>query len=338
MTEQAPLLSARGLVKTFAQRGSAFGRSSASVRAVDGVDLDLVEGEVVSLVGESGCGKSTLGRVLLRLLEADSGTITFDGQDVRAAKGDALRALRRQMQIVFQDPYASLDPRATVGDSIAEGLRVHGVAGNQRHRRVEESLALVGLEPYHARRYPHQFSGGQRQRIGIARALAVEPRFLLADEPVSALDVSIQSQILNLLRDLQRRLSLTVLFVAHDLAVVEHLSDRVAVMYLGRIVELGSRDRVFAGPLHPYTGALLSAVPVPDPTLASTRRRVVLQGDLPSPANPPPGCRFHTRCPFAIDVCRRDVPELRELAPGHTVACHRAEEVQSGSLRLVMTA
>ena len=337
MTDQPALLIARDLVKTFPLRASAFGRVSGSVRAVDGVDLDIAAGEVLSLVGESGCGKSTLGRVLLRLLEADSGSIQFDGHDVRAAKGDELRALRGEMQIVFQDPYASLDPRATVGDSIAEGLRVHGVPSRQRKGRVEESLALVGLEPYHARRYPHQFSGGQRQRIGIARALAVEPRFLLADEPVSALDVSIQSQILNLLRDLQRRLSLTVLFVAHDLAVVEHLSDRVAVMYLGRIVELGSRDRVFASPLHPYTGALLSAVPVPDPTLASARRRVVLQGDLPSPANPPSGCRFHTRCPFAIEVCRRDVPQLRPLAPGHTVACHRAEEVQSGSLRLVTT-
>jgi oligopeptide transport system ATP-binding protein len=320
---RTPLLSARGVVKRFDVRGGVFGRAVGSLRAVDGVDLDVFPGEVVGLVGESGCGKSTLGRVLLGLLPADEGTVTFDGRDVVGAKGRDLRALRREMQLVFQDPFSSLDPRATVGDSIAEGLRAHGVPARERRDRVQAALDLVGLEPYHARRYPHQFSGGQRQRIGIARALAVEPRFLVADEPVSALDVSIQSQILNLLRDLQARLDFTLLFVAHDLAVVEHLCDRVAVMYLGQIVEIGTRDRVFGTPEHPYTEALLSAIPVADPEAPRIRHR--LKGELPSLLDPPSGCRFHTRCPIGVmGVCDVEVPHLAPapLDPGHLASCH----------------
>jgi oligopeptide/dipeptide ABC transporter ATP-binding protein len=321
------LLELRGVEKSFPLRAGTFGRIYGYIRAVDGVDLDVGAGEVLGLVGESGCGKSTLGRLMLRLLEPDAGTVTFGGLDILAAKGATQRRLRASMQIVFQDPYSSLDPRATVGDSIAEGLRVQKVPRSEIEGRVDAALAMVGLEPYHARRYPHQFSGGQRQRIGIARALAVHPRFLVADEPVSALDVSIQSQILNLLRDLQRRLDLTLVFVAHDLSVVEHLCDRIAVMYLGRIVELGSREDVFDRSHHPYTMALLSAVPVPDPT-RSRRNRIVLQGDLPSPANPPAGCRFHTRCPFRRPTrCHDEVPPLRTLTEGHAVACHYAEEI-----------
>jgi peptide/nickel transport system ATP-binding protein len=323
------LLEVRGVEKRFPVKGGAFGKTTGQVRAVDGVDLDVHEGEVLALVGESGCGKSTLGRVMLRLLEPDAGTVHFGGEDLLAAKGDRLRKLRGAMQVVFQDPFGSLDPRATIGDSIQEGLRVQGVPAKERVDRVDAVLSLVGLEPYHARRYPHQFSGGQRQRVGIARALAVQPTFLLADEPVSALDVSIQSQILNLLRDLQRRLSLTMVFVAHDLSVVEHLADRVAVMYLGRVVELGTRDEVFTRPQHPYTKALLSAVPVADPERASVRQRIVLAGDVPSPLNPPGGCPFHTRCPWRQATrCDSERPALREIRPGHLAACHWAEELE----------
>ncbi len=321
-----PLVEVRDLVKSFPLRAGVFAKLSGSVRAVDGVDLDIHAGEVLGLVGESGCGKSTLGRLVLGLLAPDSGIVRFDGRDVTDAGRAARRHrhdLRRQMQIVFQDPYSSLDPRATVGDSVAEGLRAHGVPAAERRGRVEEVLALVGLEPYHARRYPHQFSGGQRQRVGIARALAVSPRFLVADEPVSALDVSIRSQILNLLRELQAQLDFTLLFVAHDLSVVEHLCDRVAVMYLGGIVEIGSRDEVFGSARHPYTQALLSAIPVPDP--GRPRRRVRLSGELPSPLAPPPGCRFHPRCPIAVSgVCDAEEPRLlpAEDGPGHLASCH----------------
>jgi oligopeptide/dipeptide ABC transporter ATP-binding protein len=318
-----PLVRIRGLSKRYPIRAAGFGPTVGEVRAVDRVDLDIRSGEAVGLVGESGCGKTTLGRCLLRLIEPTDGSVTFDGQDVLAAKGRELRRLRKEMQIVFQDPYSSLDPRATVGDSIAEGLRVHGVARNLRHDMVVASLELVGLEPYHARRYPHEFSGGQRQRIGIARALAVDPRFLVADEPVSALDVSIQSQVLNLLRDLQQRLDFTLLFIAHDLSVVEHLCDRVAVMYLGRIVEVGTRDEVFGAPQHPYTKALLSAIPVPDPL--RVRNRVPMRGELPSPLDPPPGCHFHPRCPFVQrGTCDVDDPALLATpdGPAHLSACH----------------
>ena len=317
------LLEVRGLVTTYPVRGGAFARGTDRVRAVDGVDLDVHQGEALGLVGESGCGKTTLARSILRLTEADEGTVHFDGRDVLGASGRQLRQLRRELQVIFQDPFSSLDPRATVGDSIAEGLRVHGVERRDRRDRVAEVLELVGLEPYHARRYPHEFSGGQRQRIGIARALAVEPRLLVADEPVSALDVSIQSQILNLLRRLQQELDFSLVFVAHDLSVVEHLCDRVAVMYLGRVVEVGTRDEVFGDPLHPYTQALLSAIPVPDPS--RRRTRVALSGELPSPLDPPTGCHFHPRCPIAVaGVCDVHDPRLLPRVPGggHLAECH----------------
>jgi len=321
--ESRPLVVVKGLHKSFPVKGGAFQRVVGHVQAVNGVDLEIREGEALGLVGESGCGKSTLGRALLRLDDPDEGAVEFDGRDILGLKGKELRDLRKEMQFIFQDPFSSLDPRTKIGDSIAEGLRVHGVPRDQRSKRVLESLELVGLESYHARRYPHEFSGGQRQRIGIARALAVNPRFLVLDEPVSALDVSIQSQILNLLKELQRDLKLTMLFIAHDLSVVEHLCDRIAVMYLGKVVEIADRDELFDSPTHPYTQALLSAIPVPDPTL--TRERVILQGDLPSPLYPPPGCRFNTRCPIAVTgVCNMFEPTLLPVADGseHLASCH----------------
>jgi oligopeptide/dipeptide ABC transporter ATP-binding protein len=321
-----PLLEIRGLVKHFPVRRGLFGRETGQVRAVDGVSFDLGQGEVLGLVGESGCGKTTTGRCILRLIEPTSGTVRFAGQDITRLSRRELRPLRRQMQVIFQDPYSSLNPRLTVGSMLGEALAIHGLArGAKARARVAELLDLVGLSPDHARRYPHEFSGGQRQRIGVARALAVEPRLIVADEPVSALDVSIQAQIVNLLQELQRKMGLTYLFVAHDLSVVEHISDRVAVMYLGRIVEMAGAEALYHAPQHPYTLALLSAVPMPDPD--RRRSRIVLKGDVPSPASPPAGCPFHPRCPSARERCSREEPALRELAPGHVSACHFAEEL-----------
>lgn len=317
------LLALRDVAKAFPVKGGAFQRVVGYVQAVDHVDLDVYEGEALGLVGESGCGKSTLGRLLLRLIEPDGGSVKFAGTELVGLPHKELRTIRRDIQIIFQDPFSSLDPRTPIGDSIAEGLRVHGFDRKERSRRVYETLELVGLESYHARRFPHEFSGGQRQRIGIARALAVEPRFLVCDEPVSALDVSIQSQILNLLKQLQDELNLTLLFIAHDLSVVEHLCNRIAVMYLGRIVEVAERDELFARPTHPYTDALLSAIPVPDPTRVRLSRPLI--GEVPSPLNPPSGCTFHPRCPIAVEgVCNVEEPALRPVADvaGHEVSCH----------------
>jgi oligopeptide transport system ATP-binding protein len=317
-----PLLRVSDLKKHFPINGGLMSREIGRVQAVDGVSFTIDRGETLGLVGESGCGKSTTARCVLRLVEPSAGEITFDGKDVLRAGGHALRAMRRNMQIVFQDPFASLNPRMTIGSILGEALTIHKLASSasEREDRVAGLLVKVGLMAEHMRRYPHEFSGGQRQRIVIARALAVEPKFIVCDEPVSALDVSIQAQVINLLEDLQAELNLTYLFVAHDLSVVEHISDRVAVMYLGRIVEMASANDLYRNPRHPYTQALLSAVPVPDPKVK--RKRILLQGDVPSPLNPPRGCYFHTRCPVAEARCRQDPPELKEEPGGHFVACH----------------
>jgi oligopeptide/dipeptide ABC transporter ATP-binding protein len=311
------LVEVRDLIKHFPIEGS-----DDVLRAVDGVSFGIFRGETLGLVGESGCGKSTVGRCLLRLIEPTAGQVSFEGRDVRSLNKPELRELRREMQIVFQDPYASLNPRMRVGDIVGEPLIIHSIGSkSERRDRVAELLRRVGLDPAYSRRYPHEFSGGQRQRIGVARTLALNPKLIVADEPVSALDVSVQAQVVNLLQDLQSEFGLTYLFISHGLAVVEHISTRVAVMYLGRIVEIASAAELYANPLHPYTQALLSAIPVPDPQ--RKRQRVVLQGDVPTPINPPSGCRFRTRCPIAIDECAQIDPELREISPGHAVACIR---------------
>jgi len=299
-------------------------RKVADIKAVDGVTFQIRKGETLGLVGESGCGKSTSGRAVLQLYRPTEGEIKFGQTELTTLKGGDLRRMRRKMQMIFQDPYASLNPRMSVGAIIGEPLAIHGLArGQARRERVGELMRIVGLNPYYANRFPHEFSGGQRQRVGVARALAVEPDFIVADEPVSALDVSIQAQIINLLEDLQEQFGLTYLFIAHDLSVVRHISDRVAVMYLGKLMELTDRDELYKNPLHPYTKALLSAVPIPDPEIETKRERIILSGDVPSPMHPPPGCVFHTRCPIAIDECRTQIPEWRQIAADHWVACHR---------------
>ncbi|HHY93781.1 MAG TPA: dipeptide ABC transporter ATP-binding protein [Firmicutes bacterium] len=315
------LLEVVDLKKHFPIYGGVFSRIVGYVYAVDGVSFKVKKGETFGLVGESGCGKTTAGRVILRLTPATSGKVLFEGQDVFALSPGQMRRLRREMQIIFQDPYASLNPRMTVGEIIGEPLEIHGVArGKAKQGRVQDLLNVVGLQPSDARRYPHEFSGGQRQRIGIARALALQPKLIICDEPVSALDVSIQSQILNLLDDLQEQFGLTYIFIAHGLHVIKHVSDRVGVMYLGKLVEVAQADELFDSPYHPYTEALLSAIPVPNPEIR--KERIVLEGDVPSPVNPPPGCRFHTRCRYAQDICREQEPALREIGGGRTVACH----------------
>ena len=328
MTTDNVLMQVKDLVKHFPiNQGIILQRQVGAVRAVDGISFDVHKGETLGLVGESGCGKSTTGRTVLQLYRPTSGTVNFDGVDLVALKGDALRKMRRKMQMIFQDPYASLNPRMTISEIIGEPLIVHHVAsGKDVEQRVENLLELVGLSPTFANRFPHEFSGGQRQRIGVARALALQPSFIVCDEPISALDVSIQAQVVNLLEELQTQFNLTYLFIAHDLSMVRHISDRVAVMYLGVIVELASRDEIYRSPLHPYTQALLSAVPIPDPFAEAQRKRVILQGDVPTPTNPPSGCRFRTRCPIAQAACAESRPEFRELKPGHFVACHFADQ------------
>ncbi len=326
MTEKTPisarkdLVQVKNLVKYFPIRAGFFQRVVAQVKAVDDVSFAIKEGECLGLVGESGCGKTTVGRTMLRLIEPTSGAVTFEDTNVLKLRGREMKSMRSNMQIIFQDPYASLDPRLRIGNSVMEGLEIHKIGNKQdRYQMAVDMLKKVGLEDYHSRRYPHEFSGGQRQRIGIARALTLKPRFIVCDEPVSALDVSIQSQVLNILKDLQDEFGLTYLFIAHNLGVVEHISNRVAVMYLGKMVELADRDELFRSPLHPYTQALMSAIPIPNPKLK--RERIILKGDVPSPLNPPTGCRFHPRCPIAVAECALKEPTFVEKKPGHSVAC-----------------
>jgi oligopeptide transport system ATP-binding protein len=318
------LLEVKNLVMHFPlTQGIIFQRRVGAVQAVDDISFTVKRGETLGLVGESGCGKSTTGRAILQLYKPTSGQVNFNGRDLTKLDGGEMRRMRRHLQMIFQDPYASLNPRMTVGSIIAEPMQIHNlVPRDQRNRRVQELLETVGLNPYFANRYPHEFSGGQRQRIGVARALAASPDFIVCDEPVSALDVSIQAQIVNLLEDLQSQFNLTYLFIAHDLSVVKHISDRIAVMYLGKLVELASRDELYADPLHPYTKALLSAVPIPDPQVEKRRERIILTGDVPSPINPPSGCHFHTRCPYAMPVCKEIDPIFADQGNGHYVACH----------------
>jgi peptide/nickel transport system ATP-binding protein/oligopeptide transport system ATP-binding protein len=321
---QPELLVVDKLIKYFPVRSGLLQRVTAWVQAVDKVSFAVKKGETLGMVGESGCGKTTVGRTLLRLIEPTGGDVFFEGKNILKMGQRELKPLRRDMQIIFQDPYASLNPRMPIGESVMEGLQIHNIGRPKERWEVAiNMLKKVGLEEYHARRYPHEFSGGQRQRIGIARALALNPKFIVCDEPVSALDVSIQSQVLNILKDLQKEFGLTYLFIAHNLSVVEHISDRVAVMYLGKMVELTDRESLYREPLHPYTQALLSAIPVPHPEVK--RERTILKGDVPSPLNPPKGCRFHTRCPIAIDKCSQEEPEFKEIKPNHWVACWKAE-------------
>lgn len=325
MSDNNVLVRVENLVKHFPiTRGILIQREVGAVKAVDGVTFDIIKGETLGLVGESGCGKSTTGRTIIQLYRATSGKVFLEEKELTNLKGEGLRHVRRNMQIIFQDPYASLNPRMTVGDIVGEPLEVHGIMSNRKDRRhrVQDLLKLVGLNPYFINRYPHEFSGGQRQRIGVARALALEPQFIVCDEPISALDVSIQAQVVNLLEDLQNKLGLTYLFIAHDLSMVRHISDRTAVMYLGKVVELTTREELYINPLHPYTKALLSAVPIPDPLAERKRQRIILTGDVPSPVNPPSGCHFHPRCSYAQEICKESDPEWREVSPGHWVACH----------------
>lgn len=337
LTKKEILVEVKQLKKYFPIRRGVFQTHVGDVQAVDGVSFEIYKGETLGLVGESGCGKSTTGRAILQLLKPTSGEVIFDGVDLVKMSGRDLQHSRRNLQIIFQDPYASLNPRMSVAQSVIEPLQIHGIGtAESRNERVKELLELVGLNPDFGSRYPHEFSGGQRQRIGIARALSTNPEFIVADEPISALDVSIQAQVVNLMHDLKEELGLTYLFIAHDLSMVRYISDRVAVMYLGRIVEIGDVDTVYDKSLHPYTRALISAIPIPDPDREMLRQQIILEGDVPNPANPPSGCRFHTRCPLAIDICKHDDPQPRDFAAPtetpHWVACHRADEIQAGKI------